>query len=49
MNGCQYLLKKFSAPASYNTSQIQWDYAFLTKREFVVRYGEKAYEDAKNS
>ena len=40
MNGCQYLLPKFTCPASNNTSQVTWDFAFLTKKEFIAKYGE---------
>jgi hypothetical protein len=43
MNGCQSHLKKFSAPASINTTQIMWDYAFLTQPEFIIKHGERAY------
>ena len=38
MNGCQYAQKRFSAPASQNTDQITWDYAFLSKAEFMKKY-----------
>lgn len=44
MNGTQYHLKKFSNPASHNTSQIQWDYSFLTKKKFIEKYGEAAWK-----
>lgn len=44
MNGCQYAQKRFSAPASWNTTQIQWDLAFLTKPEFITKWGRERYE-----
>jgi hypothetical protein len=40
MDGCQWDSKKFSNPASHNTSQVQWDYAFLTKQQFIAKWGE---------
>jgi len=43
MNGMQYHLPKFSAPASYNTDELTWDYAFLSKEEFIEKHGAKAY------
>ena len=43
MNGCQYAQKKFSAPASQNTDQLTWDYAFLSKQEFIEKHGAKIY------
>lgn len=49
MNGTQFMRPKFSAPASQNTDQVTWDYAFLSKEEFIAKYGKRAYEDAKNS
>jgi hypothetical protein len=45
----QYKLPKFSAPASWNTPQVLWDLAFLTKDEFIKKHSRKVYEDAKNS
>jgi hypothetical protein len=47
MNGCQYMLPKFSCPASSNTSELKWDYAFLTKEEFIAKWGKTPYEFAK--
>jgi hypothetical protein len=38
MNGCQYLRKTFTLPASNDTSQQKWDMAFLTKEEFMAKY-----------
>jgi hypothetical protein len=49
MNGCQYAQKRFSAPASWHTSQVTWDYAFLTKQEFITKWGEKLYAYTKDS
>jgi hypothetical protein len=49
MNGCSYVLPKFTLPASNNASQIKWDLAFLTKEEFIAKHGPRAYENAKNS
>jgi len=49
MNGCQYHLKRFSAPASQNTDQITWDYAFLTKAEFLEKYGQKIFDKLSSS
>jgi hypothetical protein len=49
MNGCQSHLKKFSAPASQNTDQMHWDYAFLTKKEFVAKYGEIYYDKMRDA
>ena len=43
MNGMRYMLPKFSCPASANTDQITWDYAFLTKEEFIEKHGALAY------
>jgi hypothetical protein len=40
----KYLLPKFSCPASHNTSQVTWDYTFLTEREFVKKYGQKVFD-----
>lgn len=48
MNGCQYLKPSFTLPASNNTSAIQWDFAFLTKKEFVAKWGEMLYADMKD-
>jgi hypothetical protein len=47
MNGCQYTHKRFSAPASWHTEQITWDYAFLSKTEFMAKYAinERGYEE----
>jgi hypothetical protein len=47
MNGCAYLQPKFTLPASSNTGQIMWDYAFLTKAEFIAKWGKTPYEFAK--
>jgi hypothetical protein len=44
MNGTQYTQKKFSAPASWHTDQLTWDYAFLSKKEFIAKYGEIYYD-----
>jgi len=44
MNGCQYMKPKFSAPASYNTDQITWDYAFLSKEDFIKKHGEATWK-----
>jgi hypothetical protein len=44
MNGCQYMRPKFSAPASQNTDQITWDFAFLSKEEFIAKYGETRWK-----
>ena len=44
MNGCQYMRPKFSAPASQNTEQITWDYAFLSKEDFIAKWGEANYK-----
>jgi len=49
MNGCQYTQKRFSAPASWHTDQITWDYSFLTKREFIEKWGETLYAYTKDS
>ena len=43
MNGCQYMRPKFSAPASQNTDQLTWDYAFLSKEQFIEKHGVRAY------
>jgi hypothetical protein len=48
MNGTQYQMKRFSAPASHNTSQMTWDLAFLTKRQFIAKHGEALYEYTKD-
>jgi len=46
-----YQRPKFTCPASQNTSQIQWDFAFLTKADFIMTWGEALYayytEDSK--
>lgn len=39
----QYLKPSFTLPASYKTSQMRWDFAFLSKREFIIKYGSYAY------
>jgi hypothetical protein len=38
MNGCQYMLPKFTLPASSNTSQIRWDFAFMSEVDFQKKY-----------
>jgi hypothetical protein len=43
MRDMQYAAKKFSAPASWHTSQMTWDAAFLTKKEFIAKYSKTAY------
>jgi len=48
MRDMQYRLPKFSAPASCNTDQITWDYAFLSKKEFVEKYGQKVFDKLTN-
>lgn len=47
MNGCQYAQKKFSAPASWHTDQMTWDYAFLSKSQMMKKYSlsERVYEE----
>ena len=47
MNGCQYMRPKFSAPASQNTDQLTWDYAFLSKVQMMKKYSlsERVYEE----
>lgn len=49
MNGTQFMRPKFSAPASQNTDQLTWDYAFLTKAEFIMKWGETLYAYFKDS
>ena len=44
MNGMRYMLPKFSCPASTNTSELKWDYAFLSKEDFVKKYGQKMFD-----
>lgn len=39
MNGCQYLRPTFTLPASNKTSDIQWDLSFLSKNDFIKKYG----------
>ena len=34
----KYLQKKFSCPASWHTSQMTWDIAFLSDRELKKKY-----------
>jgi hypothetical protein len=48
MNGTQFMRPKFSAPASHNTSQMTWDLAFLTKRQFIAKHGEALYDYTKD-
>jgi hypothetical protein len=45
----KYLMPKFTCPASANTSQKRWDYAFLTDEEYRAKYGEgkRSGEDSK--
>jgi hypothetical protein len=38
MNGMQYTRSKFTLPASENTSQHRWDFAVLTKEEFLKKH-----------
>lgn len=45
MNGTQYTQRKFTLPASHpHTSQTTWDFAFLTKQEFIIKYGEAKWK-----
>lgn len=37
----KYLSRSFTVPASHNTSQKQWDRAFMSNDEFEKKYGEK--------
>jgi hypothetical protein len=46
MRDMQYKLAKFSAPASWHTSELKWDFAFLTKEEFIAKWGKTPYEFA---
>lgn len=45
MNGCQYTQYKFTLPASSNTKQEKWDAAFLTKQEFIAKWGVEKYKE----
>jgi hypothetical protein len=45
MNGMQYMRPKFTLPASEKMSEVKWDYAFLTKEEFIAKWGEMLYQD----
>lgn len=38
MNGCQYLRPTFTLPASTKTSDVRWDFATLSRKEFVKKY-----------
>jgi hypothetical protein len=38
MNGTQYMKPSFTLPASDNASELNWDAAFLTKKEFLVKH-----------
>ena len=40
MNGCSYEQRSFTLPAgSTAISQMKWDLAFLTRTEFIKKYG----------
>jgi hypothetical protein len=44
MNGCQFQLPRFSAPAGpQNISDLRWDYSTLTKEEFIAKWGKIPY------
>lgn len=45
----QYLHPTFTLPASVNTSLKRWEFAFLSKEEFIRRYRitEEEYEKLK--
>jgi hypothetical protein len=47
MNGTQYMQRTFTLPASNKTSEIQWDYAFLSQTEFIKKYGQEKYDSFK--
>jgi hypothetical protein len=47
MNGTQYAQKRFTLPASQGTSEMQWDYAFLSATEFIKKYGQEKYDSFK--
>lgn len=38
MNGCQYLRKTFTLPASNSASDVRWDFSTLNEAEFVAKY-----------
>lgn len=40
----KYLEKSFTLPTSNNISQMRWDFAFLTKEEFMDIYNLTDYE-----
>ena len=40
----KYLSPKFTLPASHNTSQMTWDFTFLTSAEFIKKYGEGSWK-----
>jgi hypothetical protein len=40
----KYLQPRFTLPASQNTNQVTWDLAFLSKEEFVKKYGEAKWK-----
>jgi hypothetical protein len=42
-----YTRPKFTCPASHNTDQIRWDYAFLSQTAFQKKYliSERAYDE----
>jgi hypothetical protein len=44
-----YTRPKFTCPTSNNTSQVQWDYTFLSKEEFITKWGEKLYAATKDA
>jgi hypothetical protein len=45
MNGCQFQSPRFSAPAGPgNLTDIEWDIATLTKKEFIAKYGRNRYD-----
>ena len=45
MNGMQYLQPRFSAPAGPgNVTDIEWDIATLTKKEFIAKWGRERYD-----
>lgn len=45
MNGTQFMRPSFTLPASNNTSQVEWDYAFLSKEDFIAKWGKMLYKD----
>lgn len=48
MNGCQYTQRTFTLPAgSAQISQMKWDLAFMSRKEFIEKYDMSArmYEE----